>query len=79
MSKPVYLGLSILESSKILMHDVWNDHLKPKYDEKVKLFYTVRVVSLYKLKEMMFIKILQKMLRLDLIFQIMNQIDHCLK
>ena len=48
MSKPVYLGLSILESSKILMHDVWNDHLKPKYDEKVKLFYTVRVVSLYK-------------------------------
>ena len=58
MSKPVYLGLSILESSKILMHDFWNDHLKPKYDEKVKLFYTVRVVSLYKLKEMMFIKIL---------------------
>ena len=48
MSKPVYLGLSILESSKILMLDVWNDHLKPKYDEKVKLFYTVRVVSLYK-------------------------------
>ena len=42
MSKPVYLGLSILESSKILMHDVWNDHLKPKYDEEIKLFYAVR-------------------------------------
>ena len=30
-------------------------------------------------KQMIFIKILQKMLELDLIFQIINQGDHCLK
>ena len=36
-------------------------------------------VSLYTQKQMIFIKILQNMLKLGLIFQIMNQIDHCLK
>ena len=35
MNKPVYLGLSILESSKILMHEFWYDYVKPKYGEKV--------------------------------------------
>ena len=39
MNKPVYLGLSILELSKILMHEFWYDHVKPKYDEKAKLCY----------------------------------------
>ena len=31
MSKPVYLGLSILELSKILMYEFWYDHVKLKY------------------------------------------------
>ena len=31
------------------------------------------------IKHMIFIKILQKTLKLDLILQIMNYIDHCLK
>ena len=39
MNKPVYLGLSILESSKILMYEFWYDYVKPKYDEKAKLCY----------------------------------------
>ena len=39
MNKPVYLGLSILEISKILKYEFWYDHVKPKYDEKVKLCY----------------------------------------
>ena len=39
MNKPVYLGLSILDLSKILMYDFWNDYLKPKYDEKAKFCY----------------------------------------
>ena len=39
MNKPVYLGLSILELSKILMHEFWYDHVKPKYGEKAKLCY----------------------------------------
>ena len=37
MNKPVYLGLSILEISKILMYEFWYDYVKPKYGEKSKL------------------------------------------
>ena len=39
MKKSVYLGLSILESSKILMYEFWYDCVKQKYVEKAKLFY----------------------------------------
>ena len=35
MNKPVYLGLSILELSKILMYEFWYDYVK--YDEQEKL------------------------------------------
>ena len=31
INKLVYLGLSILEISKIVMHEFWNDYVKPKY------------------------------------------------
>ena len=34
MNKSVYLGLSILELSKILMYEFWYDYEKPKYDKK---------------------------------------------
>ena len=36
VNKPVYLVLSILEVSKILMYEFWYDYVKPQYDEKVK-------------------------------------------
>ena len=39
MNKSVYLGLSILELSKILMHKFWYDYVKPKYGEKSKECY----------------------------------------
>ena len=39
MNKPVYLGLSILELSKILMYEIWYDYVKPKYGKKAKLCY----------------------------------------
>ena len=39
INKPAYLGLSILEVSKILMYEFWYDYVKPKYSEKVKLCY----------------------------------------
>ena len=35
----VYLALSILEISKILMYEFWYDYVKRKYGEKAKLFY----------------------------------------
>ena len=39
MNKPIYLGLSILENSKILMYEFWYDYMKPKYGNAVKLCY----------------------------------------
>ena len=39
MNEPVYLGLSILELSKILMYEFRYDYVKPKYGEKPKLCY----------------------------------------
>ena len=39
MSKPVHLGLSILDLSEILMHEFCYDYVKPKYGEKVNLCY----------------------------------------
>ena len=39
MNKPVYLELSVLELSKILMYESWYDYVKPKYGEKAKLSY----------------------------------------
>ena len=30
MNKPIYLGLSILEISKLLMYEFWYDYMKPK-------------------------------------------------
>ena len=39
MSKPVYLRLSLLELSKILMYESWYDYVKPKCGKKAKLCY----------------------------------------
>ena len=39
MNKPIYLGLSILEISKILMYEFWYDYMKPKMNDNIKLCY----------------------------------------
>ena len=39
MNKPIYLGLSILDISKILLYEFWYDYLRPKYGNDVKLCY----------------------------------------
>ena len=39
MNKPVYLGLSILEISKTLMHEFQYDYIKPTYQQNEKLCY----------------------------------------
>ena len=31
VNKPVYLGLSILEISRIIVYEVWYGYVKPKY------------------------------------------------
>ena len=38
-SKKIYLGLSILQISKIVLYEIWYDYMKPKYGEKTKLCY----------------------------------------
>ena len=38
-NKPIHLGLSILEISKIIMYEFWYDYVKKKYGDMVKLCY----------------------------------------
>ena len=50
MNKPIYLGLSILEISKILMYEFWYDYMKPKYHDNVKLCYMYTDIFLMNIK-----------------------------
>ena len=34
MTKPLYLGMPILDISKILMYEFWYDYINPKYGNK---------------------------------------------
>ena len=40
MAKPSYLGMSILDISKILMYEFWYDYINVKYGDRAKLCYT---------------------------------------
>ena len=40
MIKPIYLGMSMLHISKMIMYQFWYDYIKPKYGERAKLCYT---------------------------------------
>ena len=44
LKTPVFLGLSILELSKILMYAFCYDYVKSKYGEKAKLCYMFYIV-----------------------------------
>ena len=77
MNKSIYLGLSILEISKTLMYEFWFHHMKPKYGDNVKLCY-MDTNSFITLKQKISVKILQMMLKKDLIDQIMKSMDHYL-
>ena len=40
MTKPLYLGMPILDISKILMYEFWYNYIRPKYGDRTKLCYT---------------------------------------
>ena len=49
INEPVYLGLSLLQLSKRVMHEFWYHYVKPKYGGKVKLGYIdIDTGSLYR-------------------------------
>ena len=50
MNKPIYLGLSILDISKILMYEFWYDYMKPKFGNRVKLCYMDTDIFVMKIK-----------------------------
>ena len=72
MNKPIYLGLSILEISKILMYEFLYDYMKPKYDNNIKLCYMDTDSFIMNIKKKIFTKILLMMSKKDLIRQIMK-------
>ena len=47
MNKPVYLGLPILELSKILMCEFWCYYVKPKQVKKQNCIIWIQTASLY--------------------------------
>ena len=69
MNKSVYLRLSILELSKILMYEFRYDYIKPKYGKKAKLCYrdTDSFIVYIKTDDMY-----KDILKQDLALQIMN-------
>ena len=40
VTKPSYLGMPILDISKILLYKFWYDYISPNYEDKAKLCYT---------------------------------------
>ena len=40
VNKPLYLGISISDISKMLMYNFWYDYFKPKYGDRAELCYT---------------------------------------
>ena len=47
MNKPVYLGLSVLGLSRILIYEFWYDYVKPKYGEKQNWVIWIQIVLFY--------------------------------
>ena len=67
MTKPLYLGMSILHISKILMHKFWYDYVRTKYGDRAKLCYTDTDSFIIYIKTKIFLKIFIMILRNGLI------------
>ena len=67
MTKPLYLGMSILDISKILMYKFWYDYISPKYGDRAKLCYTDTHSFIIYIKTEDFLKIFLMILKNGLI------------
>ena len=72
MNKPIYLGLSVLGISKILMFEFWYDYMKPKYGNDVKLCYMDTDSFIMNIKTEDFYKDIANDVEKGLILQIMK-------
>ena len=48
MNKPIYLGLSVLELSKIVLYEFWYDYVKPNYGKKANGYGYRQFLCIYK-------------------------------
>ena len=78
MNKPIYLGLSILDMSKITMYEFWYDFIKSKYGCSAKLCYMDTDSFIINVKTEIFIRIYQRTLLKGLILLIIFMIGHYL-
>ena len=67
MNKPIYLGMSILDITKILIHEFRYNYIKPKYRDKAKLCYMDTDSFVICIESEDFLKILLMMLKNGLI------------
>ena len=74
-NKPIYVGFSILDLSKIIMYEFWYDYIKPKYGKKAKLCHMDTDRFIINIKKKDFYKdIADDIVEKDLTHQIMKQI-----
>lgn len=77
LNTPIYVGMTVLELSKPLMHNFYYNYILNKYDKNIKLVFTDTDILLYEIKKMtMFIRIYMKtkMIKKNLILVIMQKI-----
>ena len=58
LNKPIYIGVCILELSKLHMYQCYYAVLKKKFDDKINCFTMILIVSFSILKQKIYIKIL---------------------
>ena len=78
MNKPIYLGLSILEISKITMYEFWYDYVKCKYGNRARLCYMDTDSFVINIKTKDFYKDIAENIKKGLKLLIIFMIDHYL-